>query len=204
MVGILVTAVSGLASAMFSKSSISAEPGARSSSSFYDISLPDINNEQIQLDKFKGKKLLIVNVASHCGYTSQYKKLQELYERHGDKLEIIAVPCNDFGYQEPGSAEQIKNFCDINYGVTFSIASKQKIKSSPQSEIYNWLSDPKLNGWNDNYPKWNFCKYLIDEKGALIDYFDMSINPTDTSITKYLIKKIKISFKPVKVSQSFI
>ena len=86
MVGILVTAVSGLASAMFSKSSISAEPGARSSSSFYDISLPDINNEQIQLDKFKGKKLLIVNVASRCGYTSQYKKLQELYERHIDKL----------------------------------------------------------------------------------------------------------------------
>ena len=85
-----------------------------------------------------------MNVASRCGYTS-VQKLQELYERHGDKLEIIAVPCNDFGYQEPGSAEQIKNFCDVNYGVTFSIASKQKIKSSPQSEI-TIASDPKLNG----------------------------------------------------------
>ena len=186
MVGILVTAVSGLASAMFSKSSISAEPGARSSSSIYDISLADINNEQIQLDKFKGKKLLIVNVASRCGYTSQYKKLQELYERHSDKLEIIAVPCNDFGYQEPGSAEQIKNFCDVNYGVTFSIASKQKIKSSPQSEIYNWLSDPKLNGWNDQLPSWNFCKYLVSEQGELMHFFRSSVDPMSEEILSIL------------------
>jgi Glutathione peroxidase len=110
MVGILVTAVSGLASAMFSKSSISAEPGARSSSSFYDITLPDLNNEQIPPDKFKGKKLLIVNVASRCGYPSPHKKLQELYARHSDNPHHGAVPCNDFKNQPHVAAEQIKNF----------------------------------------------------------------------------------------------
>tara|TARA_Y100001968_G_scaffold305685_1_gene321774 strand:- start:2594 stop:3184 length:591 start_codon:yes stop_codon:yes gene_type:complete len=186
MVGFLVTAASGLASVVFSKSSISAEPGARSVSSFYDISLPDIDNNEIQLDKFKGKKLLIVNVASRCGYTSQYKKLQELYEKHGDKLEIIAVPCNDFGYQEPGSAEQIKDFCDVNYGVTFSIASKQKIKSSPRSDIYNWLSNPKLNGWNDKLPSWNFCKYIISEQGELMYFFRSSVDPMSKEILSIL------------------
>ena len=177
MVSFIVTAVSGFASVLFSKSSISAEPGVKSLSSFYDIKLSNIDDEQIQLDQFKGKKVIIVNVASRCGYTSQYKKLQELYEKHSNKLEIIAVPCNDFGYQEPGSANQIKDFCELNYGVTFSIASKQKIKSSPQSYLYNWLSDPKLNGWNDQLPSWNFCKYVISEKGELMHFFRSSVDP---------------------------
>ena len=177
VLGFLVTAVHGLASAVFSKSSISAEPRVRSYSSFYDINLSNIDNEQIRLSKFKGKKVIIVNVASRCGYTSQYKKLQELYEKHNDKLEIIAVPCNDFGYQEPGSAEQIKDFCNVNYGVTFLIASKQKIKLSPRSDIYNWLSDPKLNGWNDQLPSWNFCKYVINEQGELMYFFRSSVDP---------------------------
>ena len=177
MVSFFVTAVSGFASMVFSKSSISADPGVKSHSSFYDINLLDINNNQMQLDQFKGKKVIVVNVASRCGYTSQYKKLQELYERYSNKLEIIAIPCNDFGSQEPGSANQIRDFCELNYGVTFSIASKQKIKSSPQSNLYNWLSDPKLNGWNDQLPSWNFCKYVINEKGELMHFFRSSVNP---------------------------
>ncbi len=103
--------------------------------SFYDLQLNDINGDEIDLQSFKGKKVLLVNVASKCGYTDQYADLQELYETHSDKLEIIGIPCNDFGRQEPGSANDIQKFCKLNYGVTFTLAEKQKIKSEPISGI---------------------------------------------------------------------
>ena len=150
--------------------------------SFYDLQLNDINGNKIDLVSLKGKKVLIVNVASKCGYTSQYSDLQDLYENHSDKLEIIGIPCNDFGRQEPGSASEIKNFCKMNYGVTFTLAEKQKIKSKPVSGVYEWLSNPDLNGWNSSLPSWNFCKYMIDESGKLTHFFKSGVNPNDKDI----------------------
>ena len=151
--------------------------------SFYDLQLNDINGNKIDLVSLKGKKVLIVNVASKCGYTSQYSDLQDLYENHSDKLEIIGIPCNDFGRQEPGSASEIKNFCKMNYGVTFTLAEKQKIKSKPVSDVYEWLSNPDLNGWNSSLPSWNFCKYMIDESGKLTHFFKSGVNPNDKEIS---------------------
>ena len=130
MFTLITTVFTGIGAMMFSKSSIKAGQGKKSSKSFYDIPIKDINGGFIDLKSLRGKKVMIVNVASKCGYTSQYADLQDLYEAKSDKIEIIAIPCNDFGRQEPGSAEEIKSFCNVNYGVTFTLASKQKIKSN--------------------------------------------------------------------------
>ena len=150
--------------------------------SFYDLQLNDINGKKIDLLSFKGKKVLLVNVASKCGYTNQYSDLQDLYENYSDELEIIGIPCNDFGRQEPGTASEIKNFCKINYGVTFTLTEKQRIKSNPVSGIYEWLSNPDLNGWNSSLPSWNFCKYVIDESGKLTHFFKSGVNPNGREI----------------------
>ena len=171
-----------LATISFLNSLLGAGGYTSSMNTFYDLQLNDINGDKIDLQSFKGKKVLIVNVASKCGYTDQYADLQELYETHGDKLEIIGIPCNDFGRQEPGSADEIKNFCKLNYGVTFTLSEKQKIKSKPISDVYHWLSDPNLNGWNSSLPSWNFCKYLIDETGELTHFFKSGTDPNGKEI----------------------
>ncbi len=154
--------------------------------SFYDLSINDINGKKIDLLSLKGKKVMLVNVASRCGYTSQYADLQELYKNYSNKLEIIGIPCNDFGRQEPGTPDEIKSFCKLNYGVTFPLAEKQKIKSNPVSELYKWLSDPDLNGWNSSLPSWNFCKYIIDEEGNLIQFFKSGVDPNGKEILELL------------------
>jgi len=171
-----------MATILFSNSILNAGGYTSSMKSFYDLQLNDINGKKIELRSFKGKKVLVVNVASKCGYTDQYSDLQELYETHSDKLEIIGIPCNDFGRQEPGSASEIINFCKINYGVTFTISEKQKIKSKPVSGLYEWLSNPDLNGWNSSLPSWNFCKYMIDESGKLTHFFKSGVNPNGKEI----------------------
>ena len=182
MIAGIATAATGICSLIFSKSILVAGPGKISNNSIYELDLKLNNGEVISLSKFKGKKLMFVNVASRCGFTSQYKKLQQLYEQKNDVLEIIAIPCNDFGRQEPGSAEEIREFCDLNYKITFTIADKQNIKSKSRSELYSWLSDPALNGWNDRLPSWNFCKYLIDETGELTHFFKSNVDPVGKSI----------------------
>ena len=171
-----------MATILFSNNILNAEGYTSSMKSFYDLQLNDINGDEIDLQSFKGKKVLLVNVASKCGYTDQYADLQELYETHGDKLEIIGIPCNDFGRQEPGSANEIQKFCKLNYGVTFTLAEKQKIKSKPMSGIYQWLSDPNLNGWNSSLPSWNFCKYVINESGELTHFFKSGVDPNGREI----------------------
>ena len=171
-----------MATILLSNSVLNAGGYTSSMKSFYDLQLKDISGDEIDLQAFKGKKVLLVNVASKCGYTDQYADLQELYETHGDKLEIIGIPCNDFGRQEPGSANEIQNFCKLNYGVTFTLAEKQKIKSEPISGIYQWLSDPNLNGWNSSLPSWNFCKYVINESGELTHFFKSGVNPNGKEI----------------------
>ena len=159
---------------------------SKKNKSIFDYKVKDINGNELTLGDFKSKKILIVNVASNCGYTRQYKDLQELQEKYKDKVQVLAFPCNDFGRQEPGTASEIKEFCEINYGVTFPIMEKIKIKNVPAHPIYNWLGDSKLNGWNDKKPKWNFHKYLIDESGKLIDTFNSGTNPLSSKITKQL------------------
>lgn len=177
--------VLSISSSFFNNSLIAGGP-SKMEKSFYDLSINDINGKKIDLLSLKGKKVMLVNVASRCGYTSQYADLQELYKEHKEKLEIIGIPCNDFGSQEPGTSDEIKSFCRLNYGVTFPLSEKQKIKSNPVSDLYKWLSDPDLNGWNSSLPSWNFCKYIIDEEGNLIQYFKSGIDPNGKEILELL------------------
>ena len=167
----------------------SAEGISDNSKSFYALSAEDINGEVISMNTYKGKKVLVVNVASRCGYTPQYKGLQKLYDTYGDSLVVLGFPSNDFMWQEPGSNTEIKKFCKTNYGVTFPMFSKIHVKGRKQHPIYDWLSDSKLNGWNDDSPSWNFNKYLLDENGAIIELYGADVKPLDTRITRYFLFK---------------
>ena len=157
--------------------------------SFYNLKAININGNVVKMDKYRNKKILIVNVASKCGYTYQYHDLQAIHKKYGDFVEILGFPSNDFFWQEPGSNLEIKNFCKINFGVTFQMFEKIHVKGRKQHEIYKWLSDKNLNGWNDRAPSWNFCKYLINETGELIEYFDSKISPKDSIVTKHFVKQ---------------
>ena len=160
------------------------------SNSFYDYSALSIDGNMIDMSEYKGKKILIVNVASKCGYTPQYEQLQELYDNYGDKIIILGFPSNDFLFQEPLGEDQIKTFCSTRYGVTFPMFSKIVVKNKKtQAPLYSWLSNIELNGVNDTAPSWNFCKYLIDENGRLIKYFNSKVNPMDTQIIDLIINE---------------
>ncbi|EAY24402.1 glutathione peroxidase [Microscilla marina] len=142
-------------------------------SSFYNFKIKALDGKtSIDFSKYKGKKILIVNVASECGFTPQYKPLQELHEKHGDKLVVLGFPANNFGAQEPGSNEQIAKFCQKNYGVSFQMFTKISVKGSDQHPLYQWLQ--KESG---KTPNWNFCKYLVDEKGKVIKFYPSSVDP---------------------------
>ena len=154
--------------------------------SFYDFHAQDIDGNIISMNDFKGKKILVVNVASRCGYTPQYEGLQKLFETYHDSLVILGFPSNDFMWQEPGSNTEIKKFCKTNYGVTFPMFSKIHVKGRKQHPIYDWLSDSKLNGWNDDSPSWNFNKYLLDKNGTIIELYGADVKPLDTLITRHL------------------
>ncbi len=157
------------------------------SSSFYDYSVELINGDKITLDKYKGKKIIIVNVASKCGYTYQYGGLQKLYDEYGDKVEIIGVPSNDFLFQEPGKNKDIQTFCKSNYGVEFPIIKKTVVKkNSKQHPLYSWLSFKELNGWNDSPPGWNFYKYLINEEGTLVNILSSKTKPQDKEVIDFI------------------
>ncbi|WP_143960610.1 glutathione peroxidase [Litoribacter populi] len=153
---------------------------------FHDFKLNDIDGKEVSFADFKGKKVLLVNVASKCGYTPQYAKLQELHEKHGDDLMVLGFPANNFGGQEPGTEDDIKAFCSENYGVTFPMFEKISVKGVDKHPLYRWLSDKDMNGWNDKEPSWNFCKYLVDENGELIEFFPSSVSPMDKEITKHI------------------
>jgi glutathione peroxidase len=150
--------------------------------SIYEFKMKDIDGKEVDFAAYKGKKLLLVNVASKCGYTPQYADLQELNEKHGDKVTILAFPANNFGGQEPGTSEDIKEFCSTNYGVTFQLFEKISVKGADKHPLYRWLSDKNLNGWNNTEPSWNFCKYLIDENGKLVKFFPSSVKPLDNDL----------------------
>ena len=160
----------------------SAQSKTASNESIYDIKIEGIEGNLIDLNKYKGKKILFVNVASECGFTKQYEGLQELYTAYKDKLVVIGLPCNQFGGQEPGVEIEIQKFCRLNFGVDFPLTSKIKVKGKEQHKLYQWLTTKAKNGKKNSSVKWNFQKYLIDEKGVFIDVF--------YSMTKPMIKKI--------------
>lgn len=155
-------------------------------SSVYEIPLHDIDGNKTTLAAYKGKKLLIVNVASECGYTHQYAQLQELYESHHDKLVVLGFPSNNFGGQESGSNKTIKHFCTENYHVTFPMFEKTDVIGKSMNPLYHWLTTKEINGWNDKKPKWNFYKYLVNENGELINYFSETVSPLDEDILNAL------------------
>ncbi len=136
------------------------------------------NGADLSLSNFKGKKMMFVNTASNCGYTHQYAMLEKIAEEYKNKLAMIAFPANDFKQQEPDDDASIAQFCSLNYGISFPIAKKSSVvKGTHQNPVFQWLSNPGLNGWNNKGPDWNFCKYLIDEQGNLMAVFPSAITP---------------------------
>jgi len=158
--------------------------------SFYSLKGILNNNTIIDLSSFKGKKILLVNTASDCGYTNQYDDLQKLYEGTKDKLVVIGFPANDFKQQEKGTDEEIAEFCKLNYEVSFPLMKKSTvIKSTDQNEIFQWLTDSTKNGWNNKPPSWNFAKYLVNEDGILTNYFGPSVSPMSKDVIDAINKK---------------
>ena len=155
------------------------------SNSIYDIKINDITGEPIKLSDFKDKYVLFVNVASKCGFTDQYKDMQELHEKYKSKLVIIGLPCNQFNNQEPGEESEISQFCQVNYGVTFLLTEKIEVKGENQHPLYKWLTNKHLNGEKSSTVRWNFQKYMIDPSGKLINYWYSITNPLSQKITKY-------------------
>jgi len=161
-------------------------PANQSAKKLYDFKVKDIEGKLFDLSKLKGKKVLIVNVASNCGYTGQYKELQELHEKFGGKVAILGFPANNFGSQEPGTNGEIATFCTKNYGVSFQMFEKISVKGGDTDPLYKWLSNKSENGVNDQAPSWNFCKYLIDENGNVISFFSSGTSPMSKEITGLL------------------
>lgn len=152
----------------------------------YDIEINSLQNTPILLSDFKGKYILFVNVASKCGFTPQYKDLEELHKNYKDKIVVIGVPCNQFGKQEPGNSSEIQEFCEVNYGVSFLITEKIDVKGAQQHPLYKWLTSKKLNNKKSSSVKWNFQKYLVSPEGKLIDYYFSITKPLSTKIIKHL------------------
>jgi glutathione peroxidase len=154
--------------------------------SIYQFQVEGLEGGTVDFSSFKGKKILIVNTASKCGYTKQYEGLEKLYEQYKDKLVIVGFPANNFGGQEPGTNTEIKEFCKKNYGVTFPMAAKVSVKGDDQADIFKWLCNKSQNGVLDAEIKWNFGKFLLDEKGNLITYFPSKVEPMSEELTSKL------------------
>ena len=150
--------------------------------SIHSFKVQGIDGKQIDFAAFKGKKILVVNTASKCGYTPQYEALEKVYEQYKDKLVIVGFPCNQFGGQEPGTNEEIVSFCKKNYGVTFPLTDKVDVKGEKTAPIYQWLTQKAKNGVVDATISWNFNKFLLDENGKMIAYFPSNVKPDSEDI----------------------
>lgn len=157
-----------------------------SNNSIHRFKVKSIEGKTIDFSSFKGKKILVVNTASKCGYTPQYEALQQVYSTYKDKLVIVGFPANNFGGQEPGSDGEIQEFCKARYGVSFPLASKVSVKGTDMAPIYKWLTSKAENGVLDAEIKWNFGKFLLDENGKLIQYFPSNVKPDSEEILKYI------------------
>lgn len=158
------------------------EPATTIPNSIYDFKVEALTGGTIDFSKFKGQKILIVNTASECGNTPQYADLEALYKKYKGKLVIVGFPANDFGAQEPGSNKQIAAFCQKNYSVSFPMAAKISVKGDAIAPIYQWLTEDKYNHFKSTTVRWNFQKYLINEKGELVAVFDPRVKPMDPAI----------------------
>jgi glutathione peroxidase len=157
--------------------------------SFYSLKGILNNGTEFDFASLKGKKVLLVNTASNCGYTNQYDDLQKLSEEYGNKLVVIGFPANDFKEQEKGSDEEIAQFCKANFGVSFPLMKKSTVIKAPeQNTVFQWLTDSTKNGWNNKPPSWNFSKYLVNEQGMLVNYFGPSISPGSKDVTDAIKK----------------
>lgn len=154
--------------------------------SIYDFKVPGLLGDEIDLSQYKGKKIMIVNTASKCGLTPQYEDLEALYKKYNGKLVIIGFPANNFNQQEPGTKEEIAEFCKKNYGVTFPMADKVSVKGDDISPVFKWLVDEAAKKGINDPISWNFTKFLIDEKGELITVFSPKTKPMSEEILKYL------------------
>jgi glutathione peroxidase len=165
------------------------EQQSNTTASFYSLKDTMIDGQPFDFSQLKGKKALLVNTASDCGYTGQYEDLQKLYEQFKGELVVIGFPANDFKEQEKGSNEEIASFCKKNYAVDFPLMKKSSVvKTEGQNPVFKWLSNATLNGWNNQEPVWNFSKYLVNEEGRLINYFAPSVSPLDKSVTDAINK----------------
>jgi glutathione peroxidase len=168
---------------------ISSVAGSAQSTSFYDFKVKTIEGRDFDLHTLKGKKVMVVNTASQCGNTPQYKDLEEVYNQYQDVLVVIGFPANNFGSQEPGSAEEIRKFCSEKYGVTFPLMAKISVKGADMDPLYKWLTSKSENGVMDSEVKWNFQKYLIDEKGNLVDVVDNKEKPNSDRVLAWITSK---------------
>lgn len=157
-----------------------------SQKSIHEFEMKTLDGKNLKFSDFKGKKILLVNVASYCGYTPQYADLEKLHQQYKEKMVVIGVPCNQFGGQEPGSPDEIQNFCKKNYGVSFTLTEKVNVKGEKAHPLYAWLSDKNKNGVLSETPGWNFCKFLFDENGKPIAFFKSGVGPMSEEITKNL------------------
>jgi glutathione peroxidase len=179
---VAVVGVSALLYACFNGNQMAARPkkdanAPMSTVSFYTLKCTGLEGQPVDLSQYKGKKVLLLNVASKCGYTPQYADWQKFYDANKEDIVVVGIPSNDFMAQEPGSAGEIAEFCQKNYGVTFPMLEKQVVKGEGKSPLYTWLTNKAQNGWNEQEPSWNFCKYLINEKGELTHFFASNIKP---------------------------
>lgn len=155
--------------------------------SFYDFKVKSIDGKEFDLSLLKGKKVMVVNTASECGNTPQYKKLEALYEKYKDRdFVVIGFPANNFGSQEPGTNEEIAEFCEVKYGVTFPMMEKISVKGNDQHPLYAWLTSESLNGKMDSEVKWNFQKYLIDENGQLVEVIEPKTQPDSEEVINWI------------------
>lgn len=145
--------------------------------SFYTLKAKTTGGIPVSFEEYRNRKMLIVNVASECGFTPQYEELEKLHRLYGDKITVLGFPSNDFGGQEPGNDREIAEFCKINFGVTFRLFHKDHVKGVGKQPVYQWLCDAARNGWNNDEPTWNFCKYFIDENGNLKNFFSPAVSP---------------------------
>lgn len=181
----LLSAIAVLQSCM-RKNTDAAKVNASSAKSIYDFKVKSLDGKTIDFADFKGKKILIVNTASKCGFTPQYEDLEKLYKQYQNKLVVVGFPANNFGAQEPGTNEEIGAFCQKNYGVTFPMAEKVSVKGEDTAPIFRFLTEKEQNGVKNTSILWNFTKFLLDENGRLVDTFLSTTKPTDEAITKYL------------------
>ena len=179
----LSTIVNGIFS---DKKAAAAAPAnvAAPTKSLYDFTVKSIDGKPVALSAYKGKKIVILNTASKCGYTPQYADWEKFYKAHGDKIVVLGFPANNFMGQEPGTNEEVATFCQKNYGVTFPMFEKVDVVGAGQSPLYKWLTTKSMNGWNDKAPTWNFCKYVVDEQGKLTNFFASGVKPDDAEFKK--------------------